>query len=207
MPATPSRDVARRRQPRSTVRAYLLRSLSCIKLSSVASDINGCRAGSCSTRSSPVNATRANWLISRNGDSERRSLSSPKRSPAVSVSTRVLGPGASRPIDQHTDAIENLTNRIDVVIEPFRGPRDLLVTIVGISSGVADVIIAETGADMARFPTAGHLASGAGTCPGFNDSAVAGRGDDRRGVAHRLRVGRCRHDHHAPRSGTRLGPL
>ena len=58
-----------------------------------------------------------------------------------------------------------------MVIEPFRGPRDLLVTIVGISSGVADVIIAETGADMARFPTAGHLASGAGTCPGFNDAA------------------------------------
>jgi transposase len=36
---------------------------------------------------------------------------------------------------------------------------------------VADVIIAETGADMSRFPTAGHLASWAGTCPGSNESA------------------------------------
>jgi len=36
---------------------------------------------------------------------------------------------------------------------------------------VTDVIIAETGADMSRFPTAGHLASWAGTCPGSNESA------------------------------------
>jgi transposase len=49
--------------------------------------------------------------------------------------------------------------------------RDLLVTIPGISTLVADVIIAETGGDMSRFPTAGHLASWAGTCPGSNESA------------------------------------
>ncbi len=74
-------------------------------------------------------------------------------------------------IDQHTHAVEELTARIEVVIEPFRGVRDLIVTIPGISVGVADVIIAETGADMTRFPTAGHLASWAGTCPGSNESA------------------------------------
>ncbi len=74
-------------------------------------------------------------------------------------------------IDQHTHAIEELTARIEVVIEPFRGARDLIITIPGISVLVADVIIAETGVDMARFPTAGHLASWAGTCPGHNESA------------------------------------
>ena len=74
-------------------------------------------------------------------------------------------------IDQHGHAIEELTTRIEVVIEPFRGARDLMVTIPGISVLVADVIIAETGADMSRFPTAGHLASWAGTCPGSNESA------------------------------------
>jgi transposase len=74
-------------------------------------------------------------------------------------------------IDSHTRVIEEITARIEVVIEPFRGVRDLIVTIPGISTLVADVIIAETGADMTRFPTAGHLASWAGTCPGSNSSA------------------------------------
>ena len=74
-------------------------------------------------------------------------------------------------LDQHSHAIEELTTRIEVVIEPFQGARDLITTIPGISVGVADVIIAETGADMHRFPTAGHLASWAGTCPGNNESA------------------------------------
>ncbi len=74
-------------------------------------------------------------------------------------------------IDQHSHAIDELTARIEVVMEPFRGARDLIVTIPGISTLVADVIIAETGADMARFPTAAHLASWAGTCPGSNESA------------------------------------
>jgi len=74
-------------------------------------------------------------------------------------------------IDQRSHAIAQLTARIEVVIEPFRGARDLIVTIPGISVLAADVIIAETGADMSRFPTAGHLASWAGTCPGCNESA------------------------------------
>ena len=57
------------------------------------------------------------------------------------------------------------------MIEPFRAFRDLIVTIPGIATGVADVITAETGADMTRFPTVGHLASWAGTTPGSNESA------------------------------------
>jgi transposase len=74
-------------------------------------------------------------------------------------------------IDQHTTAIDELTARIEVMIEPFRGARDLIITIPGISTAIADVIIAETGADMTRFPSDGHLASWAGTCPGSNESA------------------------------------
>jgi transposase len=74
-------------------------------------------------------------------------------------------------IDGHTRAINELTGRIEVVIEPFRNARDLMVTIPGISTGVADVIVAETGTDMTQFQTAGHLASWAGTCPGSNESA------------------------------------
>ena len=74
-------------------------------------------------------------------------------------------------IDEHPRAIDEITERIEAVMEPFRAARDLMVTIPGISNRVADVIIAEIGVDMSRFPTAGHLASWAGTCPGSNESA------------------------------------
>jgi hypothetical protein len=43
--------------------------------------------------------------------------------------------------------------------------------IPGIGTTTAQVITAETGADMTRFPTAGHLASWAGVCPGHHESA------------------------------------
>ena len=42
----------------------------------------------------------------------------------------------------------------------------LLDTIPGVGEQVAQTIVAEIGVEMARFPSAGHLASGAGLCPG-----------------------------------------
>src|SRR3954454_21042005 len=88
-------------------------------------------------------------------------------------------------IDSYTRAIAELTGRIEAAIEPFRTVRDLLVTIPGISTGVADVIIAETGADMTRFPTPEHLASWAGTCPGSNESAGKPKGKGSTGHGNR----------------------
>ncbi|MEV7004597.1 transposase [Streptomyces sp. NPDC093982] len=49
---------------------------------------------------------------------------------------------------------------------PLRPALDLADTIPGINRAVAEVIIAETGADMSRFASAKHLASWAGVCPG-----------------------------------------
>jgi transposase len=40
-----------------------------------------------------------------------------------------------------------------------------------VGQATAQVIIAETGGDMSRFRTAGHLASWAGVCPGHHESA------------------------------------
>jgi len=55
-------------------------------------------------------------------------------------------------IHQHTAAIDELTERIEVVIKPFRGFCDLICSIPGISTATAQVITAETGADMSLFP-------------------------------------------------------
>ncbi len=74
-------------------------------------------------------------------------------------------------IDQRTAAISQITARIEEAMEPFRAFRKLICSIPGISTLTADVVVAETGADMTRFPTARHLASWAGTTPGSNESA------------------------------------
>jgi transposase len=53
----------------------------------------------------------------------------------------------------------------------FRALILLLTTIPGVGVLAATVILAEIGTDMSRFPTAGHLLSWAGLCPGQNESA------------------------------------
>jgi transposase len=65
-------------------------------------------------------------------------------------------------------AIAALDRRVDEVIAPFARARDRLDTITGVGKRAAETIIAEIGVDMTVFPTAGHLASWAGRCPGNN---------------------------------------
>ena len=74
-------------------------------------------------------------------------------------------------IDQLTAAIAELSTRIEQEMRPFAHQLERLATIPGVGPAVAEVIIAETGADMARFRTAAHLASWAGVCPGHHESA------------------------------------
>ena len=64
--------------------------------------------------------------------------------------------------------IAQLDIEVDRVIAPFSAARDRLDTITGVGKRAAECIIAEIGADMTRFPTAGHLASWAGLCPANN---------------------------------------
>lgn len=74
-------------------------------------------------------------------------------------------------IDAQSRIIDALTARIEETMAPFRAARDFLATIPGVSLRGAEVIIAETGADMMVFETPGRLASWAGVCPGSNESA------------------------------------
>jgi len=74
-------------------------------------------------------------------------------------------------IDQLSAAIEELSARIEEQMRPFTRQLEHLATIPGVGQAVAEVIVAETGADMSRFPTAAHLASWAGVCPGQHESA------------------------------------
>ena len=74
-------------------------------------------------------------------------------------------------IDQLSATIEELSTRIEEQMRPFSHKLDQLQTIPGVARAVAEVIVAETGGDMSRFPSPGHLASWAGVCPGHHESA------------------------------------
>ncbi len=74
-------------------------------------------------------------------------------------------------IDQHTLALARAEARIEEAMTPFTGARELLCSIPGWSTKIAEVFTAETGADMSVFPTSAELASWAGMSPGANESA------------------------------------
>jgi transposase len=74
-------------------------------------------------------------------------------------------------VDFLDTSIAVLSEQIATRIAPFAAAIGLLVEIPGISRLSAEVIIAETGADMSRFPSPAHLASWAGLCPGNHESA------------------------------------
>jgi transposase len=68
-------------------------------------------------------------------------------------------------------ALQNLSERIELALAPHTHIVELLCTIPGVQAHAAQVLIAECGLDMTVFPTAGHLASWAGACPGHHESA------------------------------------
>lgn len=69
------------------------------------------------------------------------------------------------------EQIQEIDERIQKCMIPFRKEETLIQTIPGISKITASGIIAEIGVDMSQFPSDAHLASWAGICPGNNESA------------------------------------
>lgn len=67
--------------------------------------------------------------------------------------------------------ISSLDKKIASIIKSHQKEHELLQTIPGIGKKGANTIIAEIGVNMEAFPTAAHLASWAGLCPGNNESA------------------------------------
>ena len=79
---------------------------------------------------------------------------------------------------QHLRTIEHLEEsvaafdaRIQAALAPFHDTIERLTEIPGIGVTAVQIIIAEIGADMSRFPTAGHLLSWAGLVPRLDESA------------------------------------
>jgi transposase len=96
---------------------------------------------------------------------------------------------------QHLAHIDFLDEQIAAVgaeiaerLRPFEPQLAILDSIPGIGRWSAEVILAEIGPDMSRFPNAGHLASWAGMCPGHDESAGKRRSGKTRKGSPWLRV-------------------
>jgi len=85
-------------------------------------------------------------------------------------------------LDYLDEAIGTLSQELEGHLAPFAEAAARLQSIPGVKQRTLETIIAEIGVDMSHFPTAGHLASWAGLCPGDNETA----GKRRRG---RVRTG------------------
>jgi transposase len=74
-------------------------------------------------------------------------------------------------LDLLDEQIQLLSDEIEAQLAPFARAVELLCTIPGVQRRTAEVIVAEIGVDMSRFPSDRQLASWAGQCPGNDRSA------------------------------------
>ena len=74
-------------------------------------------------------------------------------------------------LDYLDEMIGRLSEEVGRLVDPFAKEVELLRTIPGVEQRSAEMLLGEIGADMSRFPSAAHLASWAGMCPGNHESA------------------------------------
>ena len=79
-------------------------------------------------------------------------------------------------IDDMTRRIEEMDNIIKGQMLKYEEEIQRLDELTGIGKTSAEIILAEIGTDMSRFPTAAHICSWAGLSPGNNESAKKRKG-------------------------------
>ena len=73
-------------------------------------------------------------------------------------------------LDHLEEAMGRVSDEIGRRLQEEQAAVELLDTVPGISRRGAEILLAEIGAGLDRFPSAKHLASWAGMCPGNKES-------------------------------------
>jgi transposase len=143
-----------------------------VKLSSVATDVLGASGRAMlaalldGTTDPTVLADLARGRLRRKLPELRRALQGRFRRHHAFLVEQILAK-----IDFLDETLDRLLAEIDERVAPFADTLTALDTIPGIDRIGAIGLLAETGGDMTRFPSAAHLCSWGGMCPGHNESA------------------------------------
>jgi len=143
-----------------------------LKLTSVATDVMGAsgramlRALVAGTTDPTVLAELARGALRKKLPALRRALQGRFRRHHAFLIEQIFAK-----IDFLDESLDRLTAEIDSRLGPFEPMLANLDTIPGVNRIGAISIVAETGGDMRRFPSAGHLCSWGAMCPGQNESA------------------------------------
>ena len=143
-----------------------------IKLASVATEVLGVsgrarlRALIAGETEPAAMAELAKGRLRTKRDQVRQALDGRVQAHPRFVLTELLGQ-----IDSLEDTIARFNEQSEAYRVPFAEAIHLLDTIPGVGRETAEVIVAEMGAEMSRFPTARHLAAWAGLAPGNHESA------------------------------------
>jgi transposase len=160
-----------------------------IKLDSVATDVLGVSGRAMlgalceGTRDPDVLADLARGQLRRKIPALREALAGRFRADHALVVGHILAH-----LEFLDETVASLSAAIEEAMAPFGPELELLQTIPGVGRRTAETIIAECGADMTQFPTAGHLVSWAGLCPGHDESAGKHRSGRTRKGSKWLRV-------------------
>jgi len=143
-----------------------------IKLSSVASDVLG-KSGRAMIEAMIAGEENPEWL----SELAQRRLKNKKADLQRALKglmgnhQKLMLAAQLRHIDYLDEEIGRLDEEIKRRMLPFEEDLELLDTIPGVARRTAETIVAEIGTNMDQFPSAAHMCSWAGLCPGQHESA------------------------------------
>lgn len=145
-----------------------------IKITSVLSDVN---SKSCRNlidyvieNEDELDTEKASKLISQRVKANIEDIVDAMNGSMTQFQKKIIGE-VLKHIDDMTERIENMNKIVEEYMKKYCKEIEKLIKIPGVGKTSAQIILAEIGKNMERFPTEAHISSWSGLCPGNNESA------------------------------------